>query len=122
VGGDSVTLPAGSTIPGATGDIPGVCTLTVDVTSSTVGSYTNTIDEGDLTTDAGDNPAPASAVLVVRSASADGSDLPAFPETGSGAPILNEIHSWGWVALSGFSATGLALGIRKIRRTSRIKK
>jgi hypothetical protein len=68
-GGSTVTLPAGSTIPGGSISTPGVSVLTVDVTSQLINRYINTLGVGDLHTDKGDNlliTPPASAVLVVR--------------------------------------------------------
>lgn len=60
-GGSTVVYAANATIPAAG------CTITVDVTSSVAGSYTNTILAGDLVTvEAGANPTPANAGLVVR--------------------------------------------------------
>lgn len=60
--GDSkVEYAAGAKIP------PAGCTITVNVTSSVAGSYTNTIPVGGLSTvEAGGNPTPANAGLVVR--------------------------------------------------------
>ena len=59
-GGSTVTLPAGRTIPAN-----GSCTLTVSVTAAAVGSYLNTLPAGALVTSNGNNPAPASATLIV---------------------------------------------------------
>lgn len=60
-GDNKVVYALGATIPAAG------CTITVDVTSSVAGSYTNTILAGDLVTvEAGANPTPANAGLVVR--------------------------------------------------------
>ena len=58
-GGGTVTYQSGATIPA------GGCTITVPVTSTTMGDYTNTLNADDLKTDAGTNPAPASALLIV---------------------------------------------------------
>jgi uncharacterized repeat protein (TIGR01451 family) len=65
-GGGTVTLtggqiPAGTLSPAA----PGTCTVTVDVTSSVSGIHVNTIPVGGLTTDNGNNAAPAIADLTV---------------------------------------------------------
>jgi len=62
----TVTLPLGSTIPAAIGIIPGTCTVTVDVTAATAGSYVNTLVAGTLQTDQGNNAAPAIATLTVN--------------------------------------------------------
>jgi uncharacterized repeat protein (TIGR01451 family) len=67
-GGSTVTLPAGRSIPGGSVSNPGVCTLTVDVTSQVADSYVNTLGVGALHTDVGDNlllTPPAGATLVV---------------------------------------------------------
>jgi len=58
-GGSTVTYQSGATIPA------GGCTITVPVTSTTMGDYTNTLNADDLKTDGGTNPVPASAVLIV---------------------------------------------------------
>ncbi len=59
-GDTNVTLTGGSMAAGAT------CTVTVNVTSDTAGSYVNTIPVGALSTAQGStNPAPASATLSV---------------------------------------------------------
>ena len=58
-GGSTITYANGSTIPS------GGCTIDVDVTTSTVGTHTNTIAAGDLQTDFGNNAAPASDDLTV---------------------------------------------------------
>ncbi|MBX3699144.1 MAG: S8 family serine peptidase [Dokdonella sp.] len=59
-GSGSVTLGSGAQIP-ATGS----CTVSVDVTSSSAGSYDNTVAAGALQTNNGNNAAPASATLTV---------------------------------------------------------
>ena len=68
---DMVAAPGAATVSYSKGAIipPGSCTITVDVTSSVAGSYTNTILKGDLgTEEAGSNPTDATAGLVVKSA------------------------------------------------------
>lgn len=70
-GGNLVSLANGAGIPA------GGCTIQVDVTSGTAGSYTNLIAAGGLVTDAGSNPNPATAGLVVR-AGAEPTVLKAF--------------------------------------------
>jgi uncharacterized repeat protein (TIGR01451 family) len=55
----TITYPAGAKIP------HGGCTITVDVTGSTQGSYNNFIPAGGLVTDIGNNPTPATANLVI---------------------------------------------------------
>jgi uncharacterized repeat protein (TIGR01451 family)/fimbrial isopeptide formation D2 family protein len=55
----SITYQSGASIPA------GSCTITVSVTSVTMGDYTNTINADGLKTDAGTNLAPTSAPLRV---------------------------------------------------------
>ncbi|WP_332745704.1 DUF7933 domain-containing protein [Hydrogenophaga sp.] len=58
-GSSLVRYANGASIP------PGGCTVTVDVTASAVGTYTNQLLAAALRTDAGNNPAPTTADLVV---------------------------------------------------------
>ncbi|MDF1485596.1 IPTL-CTERM sorting domain-containing protein [Ramlibacter sp. H39-3-26] len=58
-GAIEVRYASGAAIPA------GGCTITVDVTSSTMRAYTNTIAAGQLKTSAGTNPEPAVATLGV---------------------------------------------------------
>ena len=58
----SVMLASGAQIPG------GTCTITVEVTTDTVGAYLNTIAAGALQTDFGNNPDSARAGLTVTPA------------------------------------------------------
>ena len=58
-GGSTVTYANGSTIPA------GGCEIDVDVTSGTVGAYTNTIAANALTTNIGSNASATSAQLTV---------------------------------------------------------
>lgn len=60
VGGNTVTYTSGSVIP------PGSCTISFDVTSITPGTYTNTIDIGDLQTNFGLNTIAASDNLTIN--------------------------------------------------------
>lgn len=60
-GAATITYANGAAIQTAVG-----CTIIVNVTSSTAGSYTNTIPRGGLTTNGGNNDQPAVAGLVVR--------------------------------------------------------
>ncbi len=62
-GGSTVTLPATRSIPGS-----GSCAMSVDVTGTVAGTYTNTIAAGALQTTNGNNPAPASAILTINPA------------------------------------------------------
>jgi uncharacterized repeat protein (TIGR01451 family) len=58
-GGNSLVYQNGASIQ------PGGCTISVDVTSSVVNLYTNTIPAGGLNTDLGSNPTPGTATLDV---------------------------------------------------------
>ncbi|MBW9263464.1 MAG: hypothetical protein K1564_18015, partial [Candidatus Thiodiazotropha sp. (ex. Lucinisca nassula)] len=58
-GGNNLVYQNGASIQ------PGGCTIAVDVTSSVVNLYTNTIPTGGLTTDLGSNPTPGTADLNV---------------------------------------------------------
>ena len=60
VGSSQVTIPSGTVIPAVT-----ACMIAVNVTSSTVGTHTNTIKAGDLVTDIGTNDTPTEADLEV---------------------------------------------------------
>ncbi|MHC1772824.1 MAG: sortase [Flexilinea sp.] len=64
-GTSSITMPNGYILTGTSTS----CTITVDVTSSTAGSYINRIENGDLQTAFGDNLIPASATLLVTDSS-----------------------------------------------------
>ncbi|SDO25827.1 conserved repeat domain-containing protein, partial [Polaromonas sp. JS666] len=67
-GAGSVSLPATRTIPAGTpGGAAGSCTVTVNVTSNTAGTVTNTLAAGALQTNYGNNAAAASANLTVTS-------------------------------------------------------
>ena len=59
-GDGSFTLSSGTQIPAN-----GTCTITLNVRSSTAGSYVNTIPAGALETDDGDNATAATATLTV---------------------------------------------------------
>ncbi len=59
-GGNTITYASGSVIP------TGACTITVDVTSTTPGTYTNNIDIGDLQTNFGLNTIAANDDLTVN--------------------------------------------------------
>lgn len=58
-GGATVTYKNGATIPA------GGCTIVVDVTGTVVGNYNNFIPAGDLKTNTGNNPQPATANLTI---------------------------------------------------------
>jgi hypothetical protein len=80
-GGSTVTLPPGRSIPGAVGATPGSCTVTVNVTAATCGSFINTIGAGALQTSNGNSTAPAVATLAVACAVAP-SEIPTLSEWG----------------------------------------
>jgi len=87
-GGSTITLSAGAQIPGH-----GICTVTVDVTATQAGLYTNTIAAGALHTDLGDSEDAASATLTV-STGATGTFPPSEDFDGVFAPALPE----GWTS------------------------
>jgi Ice-binding-like len=62
-GGTTVTLDAGATIPAGTASVPGTCTVAVNVTAPTVGTFSNTV--GALQTSNGNNSLAATATLTV---------------------------------------------------------
>jgi uncharacterized repeat protein (TIGR01451 family) len=67
-GGTATANPGSGTISLSGGTIApngGTCTVTAAVTSSTIGSYTNTIPAGGVTSSQGSNGAAASATLAV---------------------------------------------------------
>jgi hypothetical protein len=82
--GNTITLASGTAIPGG-----GTCMVTVDVTASAPGLYTNTIAAGALVTDVGTNADPANASLKVTSGATgtfppaenfDESPIPSLPD------------------------------------------
>jgi uncharacterized repeat protein (TIGR01451 family) len=62
IGGSTVTLTSGSTIPS------GSCTIAVNVIAAASGTYVNTIPAGALLTTSGSNASPASASLSAAAA------------------------------------------------------
>ncbi len=89
-GSNSVTLPAGRTIPGN-----GSCTLIVSVSAALGGSYINTLIAGALQTSNGNNPAPAIATLTVVSA------IP--------PPVLGKAFSPATISANGLSTLTITL-------------
>ncbi|WP_251357783.1 Calx-beta domain-containing protein, partial [Kangiella sp. TOML190] len=80
-GANSITLAAGATIPSGQPPIPGgSCTITVDVTSPTAGTYTNQLPAGALDTGMGQSD-PASADITFDNA------IVANDEANNPAPI-----------------------------------
>jgi hypothetical protein len=70
-GGNSVSLPAGRTIPAK-----GNCTISVDVTAALPGSYLNTLGVGALVTNNGNSVLPATAPLTVLTIAAPPVSVP----------------------------------------------
>jgi hypothetical protein len=66
--GGSVISMTGGAIPAASGGIPGVCTITVNVTAVIPGNYINTLAVGALVTTSGNNATASSATLRVGAA------------------------------------------------------
>ncbi|OGS98758.1 MAG: hypothetical protein A3F73_13785 [Gallionellales bacterium RIFCSPLOWO2_12_FULL_59_22] len=95
-GANSVSLSAGTTIPGGA---PGMCTVAVDVTAAAAGSYTNTLPV--LFTDQVESAAPAGVTLSVLAVSA------------SGIPTLSE---WAMILLASLLAM---LGFAAMRKQAR---
>jgi len=89
VGSNTITYTSGSTIP------VGGCAISVDVTSSTAGTVTNTIPADALQTDLGDNVEDASDNLTVN--------LPV-------APTVDKSFSPGIIAPGAASALTITLG------------
>ena len=82
-GGASVSLPTTRAVPAN-----GQCTMTVVVTASTKGYYTNTIAAGNVSTSVGTNVGPAVAVLQVDSPSVSKVFSPASVQTGSTSTLI----------------------------------
>jgi hypothetical protein len=93
-GGTSITLSAGSTIPGGT---PGSCTVSANVTSAAVGTYTNTIAVNALQTNNGNNLTPASAILVIT----------------AGIPPVPTLSQWAMIALAALLGLSGFLALRR---------
>jgi hypothetical protein len=96
-GGSTVTLPANRSIPAGSGSTPGTCTLTVDVTVATGGSYINTLAAGALMTSRGTNAAPAIATLT------------AVPLVSDSPPLLGKAFSPATVNARGVSTLTITL-------------
>lgn len=65
-GASTVTLPSTRSIPAGIGTTPGTCTVTVNVTGATSGSYLNTLGPNALQTNRGNNANTAVATLTVN--------------------------------------------------------
>jgi uncharacterized repeat protein (TIGR01451 family) len=71
-----ITYASGATIPS------GGCTITVNVTSSVVATYLNTIHKDDLKTDLGNNPGDTSDTIIVYPTLISLSDFSAYNDDG----------------------------------------
>ena len=80
-GGSSLTL-SGGTLPAS-----GSCTVTVQVTSSTAGSYANSLGSGAVASASGSNAAAASATLIVSGRFVTGN---VFFDNGAGGGTAND--------------------------------
>lgn len=90
-GGTAAALAGGSTVTLSTGaQVPpnGSCTLTVVVTSSVNGFYTNTIPAGSLSTSVGANVGPASSSLQVGNPSVSKAFVPASVVPGANSVLF----------------------------------
>lgn len=94
--GDTTLTITDGQIPGGTVAIPGFCTLTVNVTVATAGTYTNTIAANALQTSLGNNPVAAVAILPVGSLTA--------------VPTLNE---WGVIIFLVLAGLGSVYYLRR---------
>ena len=89
-GSGTVTAAAsGSSVALSGGTIPAnsTCTVTVNVTSNTAGTYTNTIAAGALTSSGGSNAAAVSASLTVAGGTVTGI---VFTDNGAGGGTAND--------------------------------
>lgn len=84
-GSSSISL-ANGTISGVNSGILGTCTITVNVKSSTPGTYVNTIPAGVINSSQGSNPLPANATLTVA---------PNAPVTGNKTFSPSNLHGNG---------------------------
>jgi uncharacterized repeat protein (TIGR01451 family) len=82
-GGTSVSLPNTRAIPPA-----GSCTITVVVTSATLGTYSNTIPTGSVTTSVGSNLGTATGVLLVAAPSVSKQFSPTSVNTGTTSTLV----------------------------------
>jgi uncharacterized repeat protein (TIGR01451 family) len=81
-GGNTITYANGASIPS------GGCTIIANVTSSTVGTSTNTVAANALQTNLGNNAAPATANLTISATPAAASAIPTMTECGILAFII----------------------------------
>ena len=96
-GGSSVSLSAGSTIPGGTP--AGSCEIIVNVTAAAVGTYTNTVPIGGLQTSNGNNTVPAAALLTI-----------------SAIPPVPTLSEWMTILLAGLLCLTAIIALRQRRR------
>ncbi|NOT15614.1 MAG: hypothetical protein HOP21_08605 [Methylotenera sp.] len=106
-GATSVAI-SGGTIPAGTGSVSGTCRIKVNVTSSTAGTYTNTIPLGAATSSEPTSAQAASATLNVSSLlpiTATKVAAPAFMHFGGTSTFTVNITNPNLVALSGLAFT-----------------
>ncbi len=94
-GSSSLTLSGGA-IPAGSGSTPGACTVSVDVTAASTGSYLNELADGVLQTSFGNNTGTTSASLAVIS----------LTDT---APVLSQGFAADTIAIDGTSTLTLTL-------------
>jgi len=90
-GGTTVTLPVTRTIPASAGATAGLCTMSVDVTGSTAGSFLDVIAANALQTSNGNNALAAQATLTITPAVAT-------PPPGPAAPIPT-LSEWAMIVM-----------------------
>jgi hypothetical protein len=107
-GGSTVTLPATRSIPGN-----GSCVVLVDVTGAVAGTYTNTIAAGSLITNNGNNPAPASAVLIISATLPPGQPPPLPPGEIPVPTPVPTLPEWAVIMLMALLAAAGFTALRK---------
>jgi hypothetical protein len=95
-GGSALTLPTG-TIPGGSVATPGFCTLTVNVTAPSGGSFVNSVPIGALQTSGGNNTVSPAVVLSVGTPAGENTPIPTLSQWAMIALTL-------LLALAGFTA------------------
>ncbi len=98
-GGTSITLSAGSTIPGGA---PGSCRVIANVTSATAGTYTNSIAVNAFQTSNGNNTTPAVSALVISGT----------------IPPVPTLSQWAMIILAALLGLSGFLAIRRRRRAA----
>jgi len=106
-GGTTITLPVTRSIPAGAGGAAGLCTMSVDGTGSTAGSFLDVIAANALQTSNGNNAVGTQATLTITPAVAVPPNGPA-----NGIPTLSE---WAMIVMAlGLTATAFA-AIRRRR-------